>query len=272
MTRRSPGRSARRHAPLTVVTALLCLLLTACTGAQENDGEASSSSSASSSQGPAPEPTGTSGPSGTSGSSVAPLREAREGWKVFTDPGRLVSFELPQAWVVQPLQPEPGAYAPDSLHYAVRTPEGTTAAELHTGILAKEEPCVEGDRTPYYVIGSEPLELTGGTPAATGIEPRFVVRLITGFRFFGAYGITDQMGGADFLACSLTNTVDGGEALGRFSFGDLEVLAPKAPANTGPSTVSFGTIGEAEAYYGTPEFAMIRSMIQSVRITTIPPG
>lgn len=271
MTRRTPRRSDRRHALLTVITALMCLLLlAACTGAQENDGGASSSSSSSSSsKSSAPEPTGTSGPPGTS---AAPLREAREGWKVFTDPGRLVSFELPQAWVVQPLQPEPGAYAADSLHYAVRTPEGTTAAELHTGILTKEAPCVEGDRTPYYVIGSEPLELTGGTPAATGIEPRFVVRLITGFRFFGAYGITDQMGGADFLACSLTNTVDGGEALGRFSFGDLEVLAPKAPANTGPSTVSFGTIGEAEAYYDTPEFAMIRSMIQSVRISAVPPG
>ena len=96
-----------------------------------------------------------------------PLREAREGWKVFTDPARLVSFELPRDWVVQPLQPEPGAYAPDSLHYAVRTPEGTTTAELHSGILTAEAPCPEAERTPYYVIGSEPLELTGEPPATS---------------------------------------------------------------------------------------------------------
>ena len=202
--------------------------------------------------------------------SAEPLREAREGWKVFTDPARLVSFELPRDWVVQPLQPEPGVYAPDSLHYAVRTPEGTTTAELHSGILTAEAPCPEAERTPYYVIGSEPLELTGEPPATSDIEPRFVVRLITGFRFFGAYGITDQVGGADGLACALPNTVQGGDALGRFSFGDLEVLAPRAPANTGPQTVSFGTIGEAEAFYGTPEFATIREMIQSVQVAAPP--
>ncbi|WP_146070859.1 hypothetical protein [Arthrobacter sp. B1805] len=256
--RSSPRADGQRHVHTVVAAVLACLVLASCTGTQEGEGGAVESSVPAAS--PTPEPT------------TAPLREAREGWKVFTDPSRLVSFELPEAWVVQPLQPEPGAYAPDSLHYAVRTPEGTTAAELHSGILTQEAPCPDADRTPYYVIGSEPLELTGQPPAATDIEPRFVIRLITGFRFFGSYGITDQVGGADALACSLSNTVQGSEALGRFSFGDLEVLAPKAPANTGPATVSFGTIGEAEAYYGTPEFASIRSMIQSVQIATDPPG
>ncbi len=233
------------------------VLLAACTGGppgtSPNDATPSSTSSAS------PEAT------------VEPLREARGGWKVFTDPARLVSFELPEDWVVQPLQPEPGAYAPDSLHYAVRTPEGSTAAEFHSGILAQEPPCPDGESTPYYVIGSEPLELTP-VPAAAGIEPRFVVRLITGFRFFGGYGVADQAGGADGLACSLSNTVQGGDGLGRFSFGDGEVLAPKAPANTGPGTVSFGTIGEAEAYYDTAEFGTVRSMILSLRIAATPAG
>lgn len=258
MHRRTEGSAPRRVPQTVLAAACACLLLTSCTGAQQDDGAGSSSSASSASA--APEAT------------VAPLREAREGWKVFTDPNRLLSFELPDAWVVQPLQPAPGAYAPDSLHYAVLTPEGTTAAELHSGILTQEAPCPEEERTPYYVIGSEPIELTGEPPAATGIEPRFVVRLITGFRFFGAYGITDQVGGEDGLACSLSTTVQGGGSLGRFSFGDLEVLAPKAPANTGPATVSFGTVGEAEAYYGTPEFATIREMIRSVQVATAPAG
>jgi hypothetical protein len=199
-----------------------------------------------------------------------PVREARDGWKMFSDPARSLSFELPEAWVVQPVEPEPGTHAPDSLHYAVRTPEGVTTAELHTGIITQEQPCPEAELTPYHVIGSEPVQLDDAPPAATDIGPRFVVRLITGFRFFGSFGLTDQVGGADGLACSLSNTVDTGGDLGRVSFGDLEVLAPKLPADTGPRTVSFGTIGEAEAYYGTPGFATVRQMVQSLRVVAPP--
>lgn len=250
-------RGAHRVLRALTAAALAALLVSACTSPQD-DGAAPSSSSSSPSASPDP--------------TVAPLREAREGWKVFTDPARLVSFELPQEWVVQPLEAEPGGYAADSLHYAVRTPEGTTAAEFHSGIQRAEAPCPEAERAPYYVIGSEPLDLTGEPPAATDIGPRFVVRLITGFRFFGAFGVTDQVGGADGLACSLPNTVQGSDGLGRFSFGDLEVLVPKSPANTGPQTVSFGTIGEAEAYYSAPEFATIREMIMSVQAATDPEG
>lgn len=256
-TRNLSGVGYRRRT-LTVLAGA-CLLLTSCTsgGAQEGTG------------GQTPVTPGPPSAPPTSEAPTAPMRAAREGWKVFSDPSRSVSFELPEGWVVQPLQPEVEDYAQDSLHYAVRTPEGTTAAELHTGIVTEEPPCPEAERTPYYVIGSEPLQLTGTSLPATDIEPHFVTRLITGFRFFGSYGITDQVGGADSVACSLTNTVDGGAALGRVSFGDLEVLAPKLPANTGPQTVSFGTIGEAETYYGTPEFATIREMILSIRFTAL---
>lgn len=252
----SARRASRRVPGILAAAALTALLVSACTGPQGEDAATPPSTPAA-----VPEPT------------VAPLREAREGWKVFTDPARLVSFELPQEWVVQPLEPEPGGYAPDALHYAVRTPEGTTAAEFHSGILQAEAPCPDTDRTPYYVLGSEPLDLTGeGAAASSSIEPRFVVRLITGFRFFGAYGVTDEVGGADGRACSLPYTVQGSDALGRFSFGDLEVLVPKAPANTGPQTVTFGTIGEAEAYYDSPDFATIREMIVSVQVATGPEG
>lgn len=243
---------------LAVLALAASLLLSGCTGGGQPEADGAPADSGA----PAATPTA-EGP-------TVPVREAREGWKVFSDPSRQLSFELPEAWVVQPLQPEPGVYAPESLHYAVRTPEGTTVAEVHSGIVTQEEPCPDAQRAEYFVIGSEPLALTEVPPASTDIEPRFVVRLITGFRFFGAYGVTDQVGGADGLACSLTNTVDGGGTLGRVSFGDLEVLAPKAPANTGPQTVSFGTIGEAEAYYETPEFTTIREMISSLQLATAP--
>lgn len=264
MTRSAPGSRRLPRVPAVITAAVVTmLLLTSCT-VTDGGGDAAPPAPGPAGQSPTAEP--------ADDPTVAPLREARDGWKVFTDPGRLVSFELPQEWVVQPLETQPGAYAPDSLHYAVRTPDGVTTAELHTGILTADEPCPEVDLTPYAVIGSEPLVLTDQPAADDGIEPRFVVRLITGFRFFGAYGITDQLGGPEGLACSLSNTVQGNEELGRVSFGDLEVLAPKAPANTGPQTVTFGTIGEAEEYYATPEFATIREMISSVRIAPSPGG
>ncbi|MHA7281844.1 hypothetical protein [Arthrobacter sp. TMS2-4] len=253
MEHRPSGGPGRRRPPQVLAAAALTLtLMTACT---ESEGDAA-----------APAPPAVTATAEPAEPAVAPLREAREGWKVFTDPGRLLSFELPGEWLVQPLAPEPGVYAPDSLHYAVRTPEGVTIAELHTGIQTPEASCPDAERTPYHVIGSEPFDLTGETPATADVEPRVVIRLITGFRFFASYGITDQMGGADGLACTLSNTVQGGDALGRVSFGDLEVLAPKAPANTGPQNVTFGTIGEAQAFYDTPDFATIREMLGSLRI------
>ena len=127
------------------------------------------------------------------------------------------------------------------------------------------------------MIGSDPLEGSGSAAGPDGTGPRFVTRLITGFRFFGSYGITDQPGGDDGLACVLPNTVQAGEALGHVSFGDLVLLAPKAPADTGPATVSFGTIGEAEEYYAAAGFEVIGEMIRSLRFTgatgaVTPPG
>ncbi|MBG6216742.1 hypothetical protein IWX75_001186 [Arthrobacter sp. CAN_A6] len=230
------------------------LLLTGCSNGDEGSPDAGPTAGA-------PSAVATS----TAPEVTVPPREAREGWKVFTDPLRLLSFELPADWVVQPIEPGPGVYAADSVHYAVRTPAGTTAAELHTGIQTEEPPCPASDLTPYYVLGSEPLSISAPPDAADIIEPRLVMRIIQGFRFFSSYGITDQVGGADGVACALTNTVLADNSLGRVSFGDLEVLVPKAPANTGPQNVTFGTISEAQTYFDSPEFAVTRQVIASLQ-------
>lgn len=206
---------------------------------------------------PAPEPTQLPTQEAT-----VPLREAREGWKVFSDPSRRLSFELPQDWLVQPVPIDPDAFAPDSLHYAVRAADGRTMAELHTGIRTPEVSCEEVQRTPYHVIVSEPLDVDD----APNPDPRYAVQLITGFRYFGAYGITDQVEG-DGLACTLVNTVDTGKAFGRISFGDVEVLAPTAPAETSVDALTFGTIGEAEEHYSTPDFETIGTMIGSFQVS-----
>ncbi|WP_155850024.1 hypothetical protein [Arthrobacter sp. H41] len=230
------------------------LLLAGCSGGGEAPPDAGPSAGAPSAVATSSAPEATT-----------PPREAREGWKVFTDPHRLLSFELPADWVVQPIEPGPGVYAADAVHYAVRTPAGTTAAELHSGIQTEEPPCPATDPTPYYVLGSEPLNIPAAPGAVDAIEPRLVMRIIQGFRFFSSYGITDSVGGADGVACALTNTVLADNALGRVSFGDLEVLVPKAPANTGPQNVTFGTIGEAQAYFDSPQFAVTRQVIASLQ-------
>ncbi|WP_051477266.1 hypothetical protein [Arthrobacter sp. Br18] len=246
------------HLPLCRTLALLSaavLLLTGCSGGEESPDAGRTTAAASTA--PAAEP--------PSPEATSPPREAREGWKVFTDPRRLLSFELPADWVVQPAEPGAGVYAADAVHYAVRTPAGITAAELHTGIQTEDPPCPDFGPSPYYVLGSEPLSIPAAPDAVDAIEPRFVMRIIQGFRFFSSYGITDQVGRADGVACTLTNTVQADNPLGRVSFGDLEVLVPKAPANTGPQNVTFGTIGEAQAYFDAPEFAPTRQVIASLQ-------
>lgn len=251
MNHSPPGPVVRRAMVRTVALACAAaLLLTSCTGARDDPEDVVPPSGS-----PAASPTPT----------ASPLREARTGWKVFTDPGRLLSFELPDTWRVQTAQPEPGRSSPGSLHYAVLTAEGVVAAELHTGVVIPETPCEDWERTPYYVIGSEALEGAGSAPGPDRVEPHFVIRLITGFRFFGSYGITDRVGSDDGLACALPNTVEAGERLGRVSFGDLPVLVPKTPADTGPATGALGPPGEAGEYHATTDFDVVGQVIRSLR-------
>ncbi|KNC19224.1 hypothetical protein AC792_07410, partial [Arthrobacter sp. RIT-PI-e] len=105
----------------------------------------------------------------------------------------------------------------------------------------------------------------GRAPGPDRVEPHFVIRLITGFRFFGSYGITDRVGSDDGLACALPNTVEAGERLGRVSFGDLPVLVPKTPADTGPATGALGPPGEAGEYHATTDFDVVGQVIRSLR-------
>ncbi len=231
---------------------VLLILLTGCSGGPDPQGAAPASSPAQARE---------------SVVAAEPLREARKGWKMFADPNRLLSFELPAAWVVQPVKVESGEYSPNSLHYAVRTADGDLVAELHTGIIRKFPDCAQEKSVPYTVIASSPTELVTAADSTNTIEPRFVVRLMQGFTFFSSYGITDQVGGADGRACVLTNTVQGPEKVGRFSFGDAEAVAPKSPADTGPGTLTFPTIAKAEKHFDSQQFRTVQQMIRSLRLS-----
>lgn len=252
------------------------LLLAGCAGptpkdpgwtAQTGAGTGSASPSAAA---PAP---GTSGPAGSTAASPSgtaspegpqPVPTASS-WKTFSDPGKTVSFDLPQDWIAQSVAPEDGALA-GALKVEVKKPDGTFMAALRTGLPPSSADCPEAARRPYTVISSVPMEL----PAAGGegtIPPRMVYRVIQGYRFFGSYGITNVVGGADGQACELRNVVRGPAGKGDYSFGDLVSLKAFAPDEKVAPAQAFDTLGQAAQYVNeSSDFANVQRMLMSLKV------
>lgn len=189
-----------------------------------------------------------------------------KGWTVFTDKQRLVSFEVPEDWTVEAMENPGEGFDEGGLHFEVSNADGATMAELHTRITLPAEDCDADAASPYVVLSSEPVDLPSTAEAEGSIEPRFVVRLIQGFRFFSSYGVTDVVGGADGEACVLSNTVQGPDHIGLYSFGDAVQLEALAPAQVGSRTESFATIAEAQKRFGQKDFDQIRRMILSLQV------
>ncbi|WP_299166650.1 hypothetical protein [uncultured Arthrobacter sp.] len=191
-----------------------------------------------------------------------------DGWTVFTDEQRLVSFEVPENWTVERIEDPGEGFDEGGLHYDVSNPDGVSMAELHTRIASQPEECAADATSPYIVLSSEPVELPSTAAAEGSIEPRFVVRLIQGFRFFSSYGITDLVGGADSAACVLYNTVQGPDHIGLYSFGDAVQLRALDPTQVGSRTESFATIAEAQKRFDEGDFDQIRRMIMSLQVAS----
>lgn len=189
-----------------------------------------------------------------------------DGWTVFTDEQRLVSFELPEAWTVELIENPGEGFEEGGLHYEVSTKDGKTVAELHTRISSRTQECEQDNASPYTVLASEPIDLPSTGEAEGSIEPRFVLRLIQGFRFFSSYGLTDVVGGAENAACVLSNTVQGPEHVGLYSFGDRVELSAPDPAQVSSRTESFPTIAAAQKRFTQDDFKQIRRMILSLQV------
>lgn len=189
-----------------------------------------------------------------------------DGWTVFTDEKRLVSFEVPENWTVQPIEDPGEGFDEGGLHYSVSNPDGAVLAELHTRITPANQECPPDAAIPYTVLSSEPVDIPSTAAAAGSIEPRFVLRLMQGFRFFASYGLTDVIGGADGAACVLYNTVQGPEHIGLYSFGNQVELRALDPAEVGSRTESFATIAEAQKRFARDDFGQIRRMIMSLQV------
>lgn len=191
-----------------------------------------------------------------------------DGWTVFTDEQRLISFEIPEGWTAEAMEDPGEGFEEGGLHFEVRNADDDAVAQLHTRISPPSEECSPDAASPYVVLASEPVELPSTAEAEGSIEPRFVVRVIQGFRFFSAYGITDRIGGSDGAACALYNTVQGPEHIGLYSFGSAVALQALDPSQVGSRTQSFATIAEAQKRFAQSDFDSIQRMIMSLEVAS----
>ena len=237
---------------------------TAQPGTSTDPGPSTPGPIASSPGGSAPEsdPAATSGVSDPATPGPAATAAA---WKTFADPARTVSFDLPEEWIAQSVAPEEGTL-PGALKIDVKKQDGTFMAALRTGLPPSESACPDAGKKPYIVISSVPVELPALTVDST-IAPHAVFRVIQGYRYFGSYGITNIVGGADGRACQLRNIVRGPAGKGDYSFGDVGVLKAFAPDEKVAPVKAFDTLGQAARYVEeSSDFANVQRMLMSLKI------
>ena len=211
--------------------------------------------------------TGTASPSATgSGAPSAQPGTTASAWKVFTDPAKTVSFELPQDWIAQSVDPDKGTL-PGAVKVEVKDAEGTYLATLQTGLPeTSAASCAASARKPYVVVSSVPVELPHSGGQGT-IDPHVVFRVIQGYRYFGSYGITNLVGGADSRACQLQNVVHGLAGKGNYSFSDVRSLKAFAPDEKVAPAKAFDTLDQAAGYVNKgSEFANVQRMLMSLEI------
>ncbi|GAB3284294.1 hypothetical protein GCM10027449_28220 [Sinomonas notoginsengisoli] len=270
-----------RRAPIRILAAggaaLLALILAGCgagSGAPVWTGVASGTSSATAAPG-GPTPGGPAA-SGSAASSAATARGSgtpspgatSTEWKTYTDPAKKVRFELPAAWIVQSTDPAPGA-APGSLRLEVKKRDGTFVAALATGLpVPSTAACDPAQAKVYSVLNSVPAKV----PFADGpnvITPRFVFRVIQGYKFFGSFGLTALATAAqDGKACQLSNLVPGPAGIGGYSFADTTEVAPPSTETKVAPLKSFDSLAQASAYVrDSGDFADAQRMIMSLAFT-----
>jgi len=225
------------------------------------------SGSASATPGARPSGSASATPGATpSGSASAKPGATAPAWKVFADPAKTVSFEVPQDWIVQSVTPGPGTL-PGALKVDVKDAKGAYLATLQTGLTPQSTAaCPRGAARNYVVVSSVPVDLPNQDGGGS-IDPHVVFRVIQGYKYFGSYGITNLVGGTGGKSCALQNVVRGPDGKGDYSFGDLTVLKPLAPDQKVAPAKAFDTLGQAARYVNEgSEFANVQRMLMSLRI------
>ena len=216
--------------------------------------------------GVSPESPAPGAPPGSAASSPADPGSTARAWKVFTDPAKSISFELPQEWIAQSVTPEQGTL-PGALKIEVKDARGGYLATLRTGLPPGPAPACAADALkPYVVVSSVPVELPHAGGDGT-IDPRVVFRVIQGYKYFGSYGITNVVGGGNGTSCALQNLVRGPEGKGDYSFADLTELRAYAPDQKVAPAKAFDTLDQAARYVNDgAEFANVQRMLLSLEI------
>ncbi|MDQ0619415.1 hypothetical protein [Arthrobacter globiformis] len=206
-----------------------------------------------------PSASASAGASATAGATAA-------AWKVFTDPAKTASFELPQDWIAQSVEPDKGTL-PGAVKIEVKDAEGSYLATLQTGLPdTAAVKCAVSARKSYVVVSSVPVELPHSGGQGT-IDPHVVFRVIQGYRYFGSFGITNLVGGADSKACQLQNVVQGLAGKGNYSFSDVRSLKAFAPDEKVAPAKAFDTLDQAAGYVNEgSEFANVQRMLMSLKI------
>jgi hypothetical protein len=240
-----------------VAAAVLCLALLSGCASGEPDGKSSAAGST------AATPSATAAAGQASG--AAPLPKASvKGWKVYSDPDRIISFELPADWIVQ-RQAKPTMQSDGGIHLNVRDAAGKVVAELHTRLKVPKEKCGPGGAKEYAVVLTEPAKVASAGGKGS-LKPLFVFRTLLGYQYFGSYGLTDQAGGEGGYACRLQNTVAGPKQVGVYSFANAAVHGAPAPGKDTGALEMFGLIAEAKAFTQTERFKTIKQVIKSLKI------
>ncbi|CAN7426242.1 hypothetical protein [Arthrobacter sp. LjRoot14] len=271
------GKAAARRARLGAAFIVAAVVMSGCSG--EGKGEpawtaggsptestTTAGTSPAASPGATPGATDTGAQSSPTGTESASAGATAAAWKVFSDSGRNVSFELPQDWIAQSVTPDQGTL-PGAIKIEVKDAKGGYLATLQTGLPSPSAAaCQEAARKPYVVVSSVPVDL----PHREGdglIAPHVVFRVIQGYRYFGSYGITNVVGGSDGRACALQNIVRGPEGKGDVSFGDLTALKAFAPDEKVAPAKAFDTLDQAAKYVNEgSEFANVQRMLMSLKI------
>ena len=264
--RRTPGRGIRIAAALALAAAALSGCSTDTKGAPAWTAGGSPGAGGSNSADPSAGSTNPAASPGSTASASAEPGSTASAWKVFTDPAKNVSFELPQEWIAQSVAPAEGTM-PGALKIEVKDADGGYLATLQTGLQPQPAAaCADDAAKPYVVVSSVPVELPHRGGEGT-IDPRVVFRVIQGYKYFGSYGITNVVGGAEGKSCALQNLVRGPEGKGDYSFGDLTELKAFAPDQKVAPAKAFDTLGQAANYVNEgSEFANVQRMLMSLKI------
>lgn len=227
------------------------------------------------SAGASPAPSGGASASGTPSAGATPsvgvtpsAGATSAEWKTFTDPAKTISFELPAQWIVQSAPLAPGSAA-GAVHYNVKKADGTFVAALQTGLpMPAPQPCDPNQAKSYSVLNSVPVNLPF-QDGPTALTPRFVFRVIQGYKYFGSLGLVGITTSAqDGKACRLLNIVPGPTGAGGYAFSDVTELAPLAPNAEVAPLQAFDNLAQASDYVQTSgDFADAQRMIMSLKFT-----